>query len=250
MAPPICKAKNPKFCEKPPPGSSIGIGGYVDQTGTLGGYIKIRDVTYILTVHHLLPEDYFDYKTGLIKGERASLTQASAQESAEARITELLDDLYTRMENCCPVCKDHWKQLFEHGRQRSDYHIGSHAEDSAVLQGWVNELGEKCSLAHLAVSMKLAEHSYKAYPFAYLGMTSGFRSRQTCSTEDSYMVEMDWALYTPLEHRIGTNAHEKAVWRTIGDIIPGSKVCSVGRTSGYHQGMINTSMSYVDFGDH
>ena len=24
----------------------------------------------------------------------------------------------------------------------------------------------------------------------------------------------------------------------------------MGRTSGYHEGMINTSMSYVDFGDH
>jgi len=247
--PPVCEAKNVSFSSKPLPGSSIGIAGYTDQTATLGGYIKVNEGTHILTVHHLLPDHDYDSKTGLLNGERPSLTQASAQESADRRFTEHLDEICLRMQKCCAICTSNWKKIYR--RDKDSFLESLYMYDRTRLQNLAKDIGEQCSLAQEAILTKLAEHAHKAYHFGRLEITSGFRSRQTCTT-DSYMVEMDWALYRPLPSRIGFNSDQKTFrfWRTWNEVIPGAEVYSVGRTSGYQKGMINSSMSYVDFGDH
>lgn len=63
---------------------------------------------------------------------------------------------------------------------------------------------------------------------------------------------MDWALYKPLGDRTGSNIEPKAskVCRDWIEVTAKAEVYSVGRTSGYQTGVINSSMSYVDFGDH
>jgi hypothetical protein len=65
-------------------------------------------------------------------------------------------------------------------------------------------------------------------------------------------VEIDWALYKPHLNRIGSNLcpDDQRICRSWCDVIPEMKVYSVGRTSGFQKGIINSSMSYVDFGDH
>ena len=65
-------------------------------------------------------------------------------------------------------------------------------------------------------------------------------------------MEMDWALYKSHSNHIGSNLcpDGQRICRSWCDVIPEMKVHSVGRTSGFQKGIINSSMSYVDFGDH
>lgn len=52
-----CAARNSAFLRRPPMGVSMGIEGSVKDTATLGGYIYIDGIPYILTVHHLFTDD-------------------------------------------------------------------------------------------------------------------------------------------------------------------------------------------------
>jgi hypothetical protein len=57
MLPCPCPARNTAFLRRPPMGVSIGVEGSVKDTATLGGYIYLDGIPYILTVHHLFTDD-------------------------------------------------------------------------------------------------------------------------------------------------------------------------------------------------
>lgn len=75
-------ARNTAFLRRPPMGVSIGIEGSTEDTATLGGYVYIDDVPYILTVHHL----FTDADSGEVFKPGTIITQPSLQEVKEAGV--------------------------------------------------------------------------------------------------------------------------------------------------------------------
>ena len=82
---PPCRPRNSAFYPTPPIGSSIGISGTFDSAASLGGYISIDDIPYMLTVHHL----FADELTGIAPKFGTGITQPSLQEIKEEVWEEL-----------------------------------------------------------------------------------------------------------------------------------------------------------------
>ena len=270
--PPVCEAKNPVYVKRPSHGASIGMKGYTDHTATLGGYIKVLGNTYAMTVRHIIPEAGYDDKTGLLHNERPFLTQASAQETLDPTTAEEFMELAKKMISCCRLCKEISEEVATWETKRWPGTSWDWDHESSILkelknpespQGrgfleWSDRPGGDCLLAQMAISIR--QHDEKrhreriAAPFAELVISSGFTSCKTC-TEGSHDVEMDWALFRPFADRLGTNNddckyygwEEGPGWK---DPLPESDVLSYGRTSGFQFGTINSSMSFVNFGDH
>jgi hypothetical protein len=99
-----CPPHNTGFSPRPPMGVSIGVGGSTKDTATLGGYIYIDDVPYMLTVHHLFVDD----DTQEVFAPGTAVTQPSLQEVKE--FSELWERIRARGEPFHPACV---KEVFE-----------------------------------------------------------------------------------------------------------------------------------------
>jgi hypothetical protein len=75
-------------------GASIGRWGSEDHTATLGGYVVIDGITYILTVHHLFEDEkkvQASENGGLRRGQYR-ITQPSQQELRDIDVEVLSEE--------------------------------------------------------------------------------------------------------------------------------------------------------------
>ena len=246
--PPICVPRNRQWLPKPVMGASIGRGGSQNHTATLGGYLLIDGVTHILTVHHVF-EDETDsaYNNGRLRKGQYQITQPSAQELRDINAERL--SLRDR--------------------------IGRFEAEQATLLEWMSQLKELERLQNMIPSDERLWH------FGEVIASSGYRNRLPRKAPDAQSsfglrvrlpIEMDWAICSVDERRIGTNeignpeqsaqtsasgsaSPRERMWQTTAthdnrctktcQPAGGVAVHSLGRTSHYQTGVVSPCGTYT-----
>jgi hypothetical protein len=208
-------ARNTAFLRRPPMGVSIGIEGSVKDTATLGGYIYIDGIIYILTVHHLFTDDDTCevYKPG------TAITQPSLQEVKE--LGEMWDPLKASGETFHRECV---KKSFEDLKACLPEFSFGHLERSSGYRNRASRDGFTNIEMDWAICSVPASRVGAVFA---IGRTSGHQngninSTTTClflqNDDGSYRESAEWAVLRPqsqgeeiwMRTRIGVSGYSGA----------------------------------------
>ena len=249
--PPVCRPRNCRFSRAPHTGASIGISGSLVDTATLGCYLLVHGKPMVLTVDHLAPM--------LSKNE--VITHISEQDRRDAMVPLLEKELHhlaSLTDHKCEACYD--LHRYHHRSMESKMILAS------VLDGDRSGCQETCPIFQGLKAVTLPDKTiqYQTQPMARKFAQSGRRSRciDSEATENGVVREMDWALYEvmrdsmfwPEELLSRPGIKPGSLWENelivTRNVKPGALVKSVGRTSGYQLGQINTTESTIFQGEY
>ncbi|KAG4442354.1 hypothetical protein IFR05_002132 [Cadophora sp. M221] len=226
--PPICAPRNIEGQLFPSFGSSIGIQGRTDSTATLGGYLLIDGGIYLLTVDHLIDEQWIRFKP-------VPITHPSEQEQLVHRPRYNLLQCIDLLKACCAFCKNLAK-------------TATHREFD-VMELY-NPLDYKCATSRIFQRAK--EESIRRNPklLGTLRARSDMRSRRVLVGELNIGIEMDWALFCVDKWPKPIDSHAQEISRglSVGGVVPGAPIQATGRTSGHQRGVIDTAQSLINHG--
>lgn len=249
--PPICEPRNRRWVHKPTMGASIGRWGSEDHTATLGGYVVIDGITYILTVHHLFEDEkkvQASENGGLRRGQYR-ITQPSQQELRDIDVEVL--SLRNKIGR------------FEAGQE--------------TLLQWMSQIRALERLQDMIPREK------DLLSFGEVVASSGYRSRVSrartanqSSLGTGWPMEMDWAICSVIEDRIGDNeldvqlrcnesgasafqlarggtsqnpSDKKNIYTKTCEVFGGIAVHSLGRTSHYQTGLVSPCQAWIRQGN-
>jgi hypothetical protein len=237
--PPICEPRNRQFNSLPGTGNSIGMSGSIQDTATLGCYLIIGNVPYILTVDHLMPW----------RSPTLGITHISAQDEHALIIKALnveVSRLMAAAAHSCPEC---------------DPEVTEGEPDHLSLRAfYLFEIIQTSNLPSCPFLQHLKEWCLSPETPRYY---SHLVARSNVSSGRRYQVfqnvnrEMDWAVFrvediAPLyllpkllsqHHQVHSDFDDELT--VAPGIRPGALVVSVGRTSGYQTGKISTTLSSI-----
>ncbi|KAH9219508.1 hypothetical protein DL95DRAFT_483673 [Leptodontidium sp. 2 PMI_412] len=226
--PPICTPRNIEGQLFPSFGSSIGIQRRTDSTATLGGYLLIDGEIFLLTVDHLINEQWTRFKP-------VPIAHPSEQEQLEHQPRYNLLHYIDLLKACCAFCK----KLAE---------VAIHKEFD-VMELY-NPPEYKCATSQLF--QRANEESIRRKPrlLGILRARSDMRSRRVIAGELKHEIEMDWALFYVDKWPKPIDSHAQEISRglSFGGVVPGALIQATGRTSGYQRGVINTAQSLINHG--
>lgn len=246
--PPICAPRNRRWLHKPTMGASIGRRGSQDDTATLGGYVLVDGIAHILTVHHLFEEEKdLAYNSGRLRKGQYRVTQPSEQDIRDIDV-EILS-----LRNS----------------------IGRFEAEQTTLMEWMAQLKE------LEKLQSWIPKDERLWQFGEVVASSGYRNRVPRKAPNSQSlfgsgprlpIEMDWAICSVLEERVGLNeiglpetypqdptpstppSIDRARQRTANTVkqctktsepASGVAVHSLGRTSHYQTGVVSPCGTYT-----
>jgi hypothetical protein len=237
--PPICEPRNRQFSTLPSTGNSIGIAGSIRDTATLGCYLLIGVVPYILTVDHLLPS----------RSAAFLLTHISEQDQHALTVKALdveIRRLMAATAHSCHLCDPKLTDRESAQGSLRAFH---------VLRILKSGKPPWCSFLLDLIEWYINPESLQ-YPSCVVARNCVSSGRR-CRTFENVTREMDWAIfgvvnYAPLHLLPKLLSQHDEVRSHFGNdltgaqnIKPGAFVVSVGRTSGCQKGIISTTLSSI-----